>query len=27
MADYRGKVIKWNEAVEKGPNLFPEEMS
>lgn len=27
LASYSGKVIKWDEAVEKGPSLFPEEMS
>ncbi len=27
MASYSGKVIKWDEAVKKGPSLFPEEMS
>jgi myo-inositol 2-dehydrogenase / D-chiro-inositol 1-dehydrogenase len=27
MANYSGKVIKWDEAAEMGPSLFPEEMS
>ncbi len=27
MANYSGKVIKWDEAVEKGPSLFPKDMS
>jgi len=27
MATYSGRIVKWDEAVEKGPNLMPEELS
>jgi predicted dehydrogenase len=27
MATYSGQVVKWDEAVEKGPNLFPERLA